>query len=139
MWSLKKKQVMIFLIVLVISGKLVNWDKSYFLNAPKTSAYKTNRIRNCTGIMEQVLFSFTYLGCLLYVGRKRLHLLIIWLVKWFRGFHSWHGKLLSYYGNIVLIKSALQSLRIYTSSLEKTYRKKSPRIFVDLKVLNPFH
>lgn len=53
------------------SGQLINSDKSFFFPAPKTSAHRINRIRRCTGFMD-INFPFTYLGCPLYVSRKKL-------------------------------------------------------------------
>ncbi|XP_070030586.1 uncharacterized protein [Nicotiana sylvestris] len=53
------------------SGQKVNNDKSFFLTAPNTCATRINRIRNATGYMDKN-FPFTYLGCPIYIGRKKL-------------------------------------------------------------------
>ncbi|XP_070004648.1 uncharacterized protein [Nicotiana sylvestris] len=53
------------------SGQMVNRDKSYFLTAPNTTATRINGIRKCSGFMDKN-FLFTYLGCPLYVDRKKI-------------------------------------------------------------------
>lgn len=51
------------------SGQQVNNNKSYFLTAPKTAATRINRMMACTEFIEKE-FSFIYLGCPAYVGKK---------------------------------------------------------------------
>lgn len=53
------------------SGQKVNEDKSFFLTDTKASPYKINRLRQRTGFMDKC-FPFTYLGCTLYSGRKKV-------------------------------------------------------------------
>ncbi|XP_070027770.1 uncharacterized protein [Nicotiana sylvestris] len=97
------------------SGQLVNRDKTVFLTAPKTSANIINRIRQCSGFMDKN-FPLNYLGCPLYVGRKRTEYFDILLSKIVKRLNGWKDKLLSYGGKIVLIKGVLQSLPINTLS-----------------------
>lgn len=53
------------------SGQKVNADKSFFITPPKTRAGRINRMRKKTGFMDKQ-FPFAYLGCPIYVGRKKL-------------------------------------------------------------------
>jgi len=53
------------------SGQKVNNEKNFFLIAPKASATKINRMRNSSGFMD-MKFPCTYLGCPIYVGRKKI-------------------------------------------------------------------
>ncbi|XP_075103911.1 uncharacterized protein LOC142178420 [Nicotiana tabacum] len=53
------------------SGQKVNDNKNFFLTSPRTSAFRINRLRCCTRFIEKS-FPFTYLGCPLYIGRKRI-------------------------------------------------------------------
>lgn len=41
------------------SGQEVNKNKSFFLTNPKASAYRINKMRQCTGFLEKN-FPFTY-------------------------------------------------------------------------------
>lgn len=59
-------------------------------------------------------FPLNYLGCPLYVGRKKAEYFDILLSKIVKRLNGWQDKLLSYGGKTVLIKSILQSLPIYT-------------------------
>lgn len=62
------------------SGQNVNTDKSFFLTDPKTGAHRINRMRECTGFLEKT-FPFNYLGCPLYIGRKKLELFDVMVTK----------------------------------------------------------
>lgn len=49
----------------------MNGKKSFFIHGSKTSIYRINRIRQATGFIEKV-FPFNYLGCPIYIGKKRI-------------------------------------------------------------------
>nr|XP_016435562.1 PREDICTED: uncharacterized protein LOC107761796 [Nicotiana tabacum] len=88
------------------SGQLVNRDKNYLLIAPNTAATRINRIRKCTGFMDKN-FPFTYLGCPLYVGRKKIDFFDNMISKIVKRLNGWQGKMLSHGGKATLIKSVL--------------------------------
>ncbi|XP_019235714.1 PREDICTED: uncharacterized protein LOC109216039 [Nicotiana attenuata] len=96
-------------------GQLINIGKSCFLVDPKASNITIQRIKEVVGY-RHANFPITYLGCPLYVGRKRiLHFsdIVSKLVKRTTG---WQGKLLSVGDRATLIKHVLQSQPIYLLS-----------------------
>lgn len=93
----------------------VNGNKSFFLTAPETSAYRINILRVCTIFMDKQL-PFTYLGCPIYVGRKKISYFDGMAIKVIKRLSGWQGKMLSYGGRMVLIKSVLQALPTYILS-----------------------
>lgn len=95
------------------SGQLVNKEKSFFLTCSKTSPYRINRLRKCSGFMDTP-FPFTYLGCPIYAGRKRIIYFDSLVAKVVKRMNEGQGKMLSFGGRDVLIKSVLQSLPAYT-------------------------
>nr|XP_016513123.1 PREDICTED: uncharacterized protein LOC107830160 [Nicotiana tabacum] len=95
------------------SGQKVNKDKSFFLTAPRTRANRINKIREATGFLEKE-FPFHYLGCPIYVGRKKVEYFEGMLAKIIKRMNGWQRKMLSYGGRIILIKHVLQSLPTYT-------------------------
>ncbi|XP_070022074.1 uncharacterized protein [Nicotiana sylvestris] len=97
------------------SGQLVNRDKSFFLTAPNTCAVRINRMRDRTGFMDKYI-PFNYLCCPLYVERKKIAYFDNLVHKVIKRSNDWHGKMLSYGGRLILIKSVLQYLPIYTLS-----------------------
>ncbi|XP_060198172.1 uncharacterized protein LOC132627088 [Lycium barbarum] len=98
-----------------VSGQMVNKDKSFFLTDPKTCAYRINRIRVKTGFLDKN-FPFTYLGCPIYIGKKRLSYFDNMLAKIIKRLNAWQGNMLSCGGRQVLITSVIQSLPIYMLS-----------------------
>ncbi|XP_019259367.1 PREDICTED: uncharacterized protein LOC109237508 [Nicotiana attenuata] len=88
-------------------------DKSFFLTGPKASAYRINRLRDCTGFMDKS-FPFTYLGCPIYAGRKKICFFDNMVTKVVKRLNRWQGKTLTYGGREVLIKSILQFLPTYS-------------------------
>lgn len=96
-------------------GQKVNENKSFVLIDTKTSAYRINRLKSCTGFMEKN-FPFTYLGCPLYVGRRRVHYFDEMVTEVVKRVSGWHGKLLPPGGRMVLIKSVLQAIPTYSLS-----------------------
>lgn len=97
------------------SGQQVNNNKSYFLTAPKTAATRINRMRAYTKFMEKE-FPFTYLGCPVYVGRKKIGYFDNMVSKVMQRLNGWKGRMLSHGGRIVLIKNVLQALPTYNLS-----------------------
>ncbi|XP_019228615.1 PREDICTED: uncharacterized protein LOC109209747 [Nicotiana attenuata] len=97
------------------SGQQVNSNKSHFLTAPRTTTARINRLRACTGFMEKDL-PFIYLGCPIYVRRKKIEHFDIMINKVVKMLNGWQGKMLSYDGRIILIKHVLQALPTYNLS-----------------------
>ncbi|XP_060179779.1 uncharacterized protein LOC132609685 [Lycium barbarum] len=97
------------------SGQKINGEKSLFITDPKASAQRINKMRNCTGFMEKS-FPFTYLGCSLYKGRKKLIYFENMAMKVANRLNSWQGNMLTFGGKMIMIKNVLQSLPIYTLS-----------------------
>ncbi|XP_019263971.1 PREDICTED: uncharacterized protein LOC109241667 [Nicotiana attenuata] len=95
------------------SGQLVNKDKGFFLTGPKASAYRINRLRDCTVFMDKS-FPFTYLGCPIYIGKKKSCFFDNMVTKVVKRLNVWQGKMLTYSGRVVLIKSVLQSMPTHT-------------------------
>ncbi|XP_075078004.1 uncharacterized protein LOC142164261 [Nicotiana tabacum] len=92
-----------------VSGQRINTNKSFFVVAPNTKASRINRIRNSTGFMDKN-FPFTYLGCPIYVGRKRICYFDDMVAKIVKRLGRWKGKMLSYGGKVVLIKNVIHTL-----------------------------
>nr|XP_016434202.1 PREDICTED: uncharacterized protein LOC107760632 [Nicotiana tabacum] len=74
------------------SAQLVNGDKIYFLTAPNTAAIRINMIRNCLGFMDKT-FTFSYLGCPLYVRRKKIDYFDSMLSNIVKRLNGWQGLL----------------------------------------------
>ncbi|XP_070009508.1 uncharacterized protein [Nicotiana sylvestris] len=72
------------------SAQLVNRDKIYFLTAPNTVVIRINMIRNCLGFMDKT-FTFTYLGCPLYVRRKKIDYFDSTLSNIVKRLNGWQG------------------------------------------------
>ncbi|XP_049369900.1 uncharacterized protein LOC125834791 [Solanum verrucosum] len=96
-------------------GQKVNQEKSFFITAPNTSASRINRMRSASGFMDKN-FPFTYLGCPIYHGRKKICYFEGMLAKIVKKLNGSQSKMLSYGGKMVLIKSVLQSMPTYTLS-----------------------
>ncbi|XP_060216704.1 uncharacterized protein LOC132644143 [Lycium barbarum] len=97
------------------SGQKMNKNKCFFLTAPGTGPTRINKIRDATGFLDKQ-FPFEYLGCPIYLGRKKVEYFEKMLSKVVKRLNVWQSNMLSYGGKIVLIKSVLQSLPIYTLS-----------------------
>lgn len=59
-------------------------------------------------------FPFTYLGCPIYIGKKKICYFDDMLTKIVKRLNGWQGKMLTYGGKVVLIKSVLQARPTYT-------------------------
>ncbi|XP_060202972.1 uncharacterized protein LOC132631414 [Lycium barbarum] len=95
------------------SGQKVNDDKSFFCTHQKTSNSRINRIIDRTGFRHKQ-FPFNYLGCPLFVGRKKIEYFDDLVSRITRKLSGWSGKCLSYGGKVTLIKSVLQAIPTYT-------------------------
>jgi hypothetical protein len=100
-----------------LSGMKINYDKSDLL-VVVVDDYRANefaRIFCC----KRSEFPIKYLGVLLHLSKLRredLQLVIDKIVKRIAG---WKGRLLSYAGRLVLLKSCLTSISIYLLSVIK--------------------
>ncbi|XP_059302212.1 uncharacterized protein LOC132054176 [Lycium ferocissimum] len=103
------------------SGQMINTDKSFFITTPNTCANRINRMRRATGFMNKD-FPFNYLGCPIYVGRKRNSYFDNMLAKIIKKLNRWQSKMLSFGGRIVLIKSVLQAVPTYILSAIKPHK-----------------
>ncbi|XP_075087735.1 uncharacterized protein LOC142169731 [Nicotiana tabacum] len=97
------------------SGQLINTRNNCFLVHPKASKITIQRIKEVTGYMH-ANFPITYLGCPLYVGRKRISHFSEIVSKLVKRTTGWQGKLLSFGGRATHIKHILQSQPIYLLS-----------------------
>lgn len=98
-----------------ISGQLINLNKSFFYLHDNTPLIVAMRLRRITGI-RQGNFPFTYLGCLVFYGRKRNGYYEELLRKIQRRILSWQNKWLSYGGKFIIITRVLQSMSLYLLS-----------------------
>ncbi|XP_060182118.1 uncharacterized protein LOC132611758 [Lycium barbarum] len=98
-----------------VSGQLINRNKSGFYVTFKEDDPRINLIKRITGF-NHCQFPMIYLGCLIYVGRKTIVYFNTMVAKVARSLQGWHGKLLSYGGKAVLIKSVLQALLLHLLS-----------------------
>ncbi|WMV13941.1 hypothetical protein MTR67_007326 [Solanum verrucosum] len=98
-----------------ISGQLINLTKSYMYFHEKVSIAVRNRIRRTTRIGVGS-FPFTYLGCPMFYGRKKICHFEELVKKVSRRVMAWHSRLLTYGGKYVLVCNVLQSMPIYLMS-----------------------
>ncbi|VFQ96003.1 unnamed protein product [Cuscuta campestris] len=92
-----------------ISGQAVSLPKSAFYMHPKALAPVLERVRDTLGCSLDVL-PFTYLGCPIYHGRKRIHYFDPVLKKMRDKCCAWMGRYLSPGGKAIMIKSVLQAI-----------------------------
>lgn len=104
------------------SGQQVNREKRFFLTSPKTSPSRINRMREVIGFMDHN-FPFVYLGCPIYIGRKKIEYFDGLVSKIAKTLSGWQGKMLSHGGRMTLIKHVLQAIPTYTlAAIESTKR-----------------
>ncbi|XP_070014513.1 uncharacterized protein [Nicotiana sylvestris] len=77
------------------SGQKLNANKSFFIVALNIKAGRISRIRNATRFMDKQ-FPFNYLGCPIYVGRKKICYFEEMVAKIIKRISGWQGRLLSY-------------------------------------------
>nr|XP_009793107.1 PREDICTED: uncharacterized protein LOC104240027 [Nicotiana sylvestris] len=90
------------------SGQEINRDKSFFLTHNSRNRRVNRRIKRWTGF-KQVEFPFTYLGCPIYIGRKKNCYFSDLASKVLNKASGWQGNLLSFGGRAIIIKHILQS------------------------------
>ncbi|XP_019166699.1 PREDICTED: uncharacterized protein LOC109162453 [Ipomoea nil] len=115
------------------SGQFVNKNKSGFYMHPKVRGEVIQRVKKTTKCQHRE-FPFTYLGCPIYLGRKRVHLFSSLIDRISARCKGWQSRLLSPGGKAVLIKSELQALPMYIFSAinpPKAVIKQIERIFAD--------
>ncbi|XP_019178346.1 PREDICTED: uncharacterized protein LOC109173561 [Ipomoea nil] len=97
------------------SGQCVNKSKSGFYVHEGVGGETISRIERVTKYKHKV-FPFTYLGCPIYRGRKRVSLFASLVEKIAAKCRGWHSRLLSQGGKSVLIKSVLQGMPMHIFS-----------------------
>lgn len=76
------------------SGQMINSEKSYFYLHHKTENHIANRIQNTLG-MTKGCFPFTYLGCPIFYGRRKIAYFEDLVKKITNRVQSWQNRLLS--------------------------------------------
>ncbi|XP_059295549.1 uncharacterized protein LOC132048883 [Lycium ferocissimum] len=99
-----------------ISGQLINNDKSSFYLHSKVGNGISQSVRDITGFSKGQ-FPLTYLGCPIFHTRKRKDFYSGLIKRVKERLHSWKGKLLSFGGKSVLIKSVLQTMPVHLLSV----------------------
>ncbi|XP_059285096.1 uncharacterized protein LOC132038443 [Lycium ferocissimum] len=94
------------------SGQEINNDKTFFITHSKTNRIYNRRIRRWTGY-KQSSFPFTYLGCPIYSGRKRISYFSDISKKVLNKIAGWQGRFLSPGGKATIIKHVLQSQALH--------------------------
>ncbi|XP_059289247.1 uncharacterized protein LOC132042736 [Lycium ferocissimum] len=95
-----------------VSGQKINKAKSMFLTASHAASGTISRVKRITGFQEGN-FPFTYLGCPIYTGRKRISHYAEISSKIVKRIAGWQGNLLSPGGKAVIIQQVLQSQTIH--------------------------
>ncbi|XP_059301817.1 uncharacterized protein LOC132053726 [Lycium ferocissimum] len=72
------------------SSQKVNDEKSFLFVGAKTSPYRINRLRQCLGYMNKS-FPFTYLGCPLISGRKKVEYFDGMVTKVVKRLNGWQA------------------------------------------------
>ncbi|XP_019191194.1 PREDICTED: uncharacterized protein LOC109185694 [Ipomoea nil] len=91
------------------SGQLINKQKSAFYVHPRAPDENIERIRDISGCQHKN-FPFTYLGCPIYEGRKRVEMFNGLMERIAERCKGWHARVLSQGGKAVLIKTILQAM-----------------------------
>ncbi|XP_060170376.1 uncharacterized protein LOC132601292 [Lycium barbarum] len=94
------------------SGQEINKDKTFFLTHSKMDMIYNRRIRRWTGY-KQSSFPFTYLGCPISCGRKRISYFSDISKKILNKIAGWQGRFLSPGGKATIIKHVLQSQALH--------------------------
>ncbi|XP_060216645.1 uncharacterized protein LOC132644105 [Lycium barbarum] len=97
------------------SGQLVNTDKSCYYIHHKVPARVNRRIKRHTK-MRNGSFPFTYLGCPVFYGRRKLIYYEDLIKKVMKRILSWQNRLLSFGGRYVLINHVVQTMPVYLLS-----------------------
>ena len=94
------------------SGQRVNCQKSCYLVHPTLSLQRRAMIGMVTGFSYKS-FPIKYLGCPLYIGRRRMHYFAELCDMVTARILSWKNRVLSFGDKIVLLKSVLSSMPIH--------------------------
>ncbi|XP_070056298.1 uncharacterized protein [Nicotiana tomentosiformis] len=97
-------------------GQRINSNKSHFMTPFCVFQYNVNIIQHITGFTRKGS-PITYLGCPMYIGRKRIMYFNDLISKVISRIRRWQGTLLSYGGRRTLIKHVLQSMPIHLISV----------------------
>ncbi|XP_071909715.1 uncharacterized protein [Coffea arabica] len=98
------------------SGQLLNNSKSCFFMSPKATEAHKNHVHKVTGFSFKE-FPIRYLGCLIFVGRKKNSLFTHLIEAMGSRIQQWNRSWLSIGGRVVLIKSVLSMLPVYLLSM----------------------
>lgn len=91
------------------SDQKINRSKSTYYVSSWVSNGRVDQINRLIGIHKQDP-PFIYLGCPIYVGRKRIASFKNLVDKIFAGFAGWQHRLLNIGGRLILIKHILSSI-----------------------------
>ncbi|CAA6671236.1 unnamed protein product [Spirodela intermedia] len=94
------------------AGQLVNASKSSFIVGPSTPIGTIRRIQGLIGFSRGHL-PFDYLGCLIFLGRRRIHYFDALVGKLRKKLAGWKLQLLSPGGRIQLIRHVLMSMPLH--------------------------
>ncbi|WMV44062.1 hypothetical protein MTR67_037447 [Solanum verrucosum] len=89
-----------------VSGQMINKNKCFFYLHEKAPIVSGQRLRRWTGI-QQGHFPFTYLGCPVFYGRKKISHFEYILAKINKRVMCWQNKFLSYGGRQILVAHVL--------------------------------
>ncbi|XP_059314688.1 uncharacterized protein LOC132065353 [Lycium ferocissimum] len=95
-----------------ISYQLDNKDKSSFYLHEKVPVNIVRRVRRKTG-MRKCSFPFTYLGCPVFYGRRKIVYYDSLIKKVMNKVMSWQNRMLSFGGRYILIAHVLQTMPVY--------------------------
>ncbi|XP_075112636.1 uncharacterized protein LOC142182308 [Nicotiana tabacum] len=99
-----------------ISGQLVNKAKSSFYVNFQDDDTRINQIKQITGY-NHYHFPMQYLGCPIYIGRKKVIYFNNMVANIAKRLQGWQGKFLTYGGKDVPIKSVLEAIALHTLSV----------------------
>ncbi|CAA7399339.1 unnamed protein product [Spirodela intermedia] len=94
------------------AGQLVNASKSSFMVGPSTPIETIRRIQGLTGF-SRGHSPFEYLGCPIFLGRRRIHYFDALVGKLRKKLAGWKLQLLSPGGRIQLIRHVLMSMPLH--------------------------
>ncbi|KAI0498287.1 hypothetical protein KFK09_021528 [Dendrobium nobile] len=117
-----------------VSGLVFNKSKSGFVISKNVNHNRVVDIKNLTGFSQAVL-PLIYLGIPLFKGRKKIFLFDDLISKVHNRLSSWDSNFLSFGGRLILIKSVLASIPVY--SFQVLFPPKTVCLRID-RILNKF-